>query len=88
MPFDEVMKPQEAIEREDDSLGVRLYPDDVSVEVEGAELFVAQTEPDSGEDYTPAYEISVEIPNIITPEPTPGRRRRRAASTGVITPGA
>ena len=71
MPFDDVMKPQEAIEREDDSLGVRLYPDDVSVE-----------------DYTPAEEISLEIPNISTPEPTLGRRRRRAASTGVITPGS
>ncbi len=88
MPFDEIMKPQEAIEHEDDALGTHAFPEEISPEVEQAELSAPGTEPDLGEDYVPAEEISVEVPSIITPEPTPGRRRRRAASTGVITPGA
>ncbi len=88
MPFDEIMKPQEAIEHEDDALGTRAFPEEISPEIEQAELSAPETELDLGEDYVPAEEISVEAPQIITPEPTPGRRRRRAASTGVITPGA
>lgn len=88
IPFEEIMKPQEAIEREDESLGVHVYPDEISVEVDESELLVGETEPDAGEDYTPAEEISIELPHVLTPEPARGRRRRRAASTGVITPGA
>lgn len=86
MPFDEIMKPQEAIEREDDSLGTHVFPEEISPEVEQTELSAPETEPDLGEDYVPAEEVT--NPIVISPEPTPGRRRRRAASTGVITPGA
>ncbi len=92
MPFDEMMKPQEAIEHD---LHEEVVPaDEVSTEIaeaiehdlesDGLEL----GEPDTGEDYTPAEEVTAEMPHVVTPEPAKGRRRRRAASTGVITPGA
>lgn len=56
----------------------------VVTEVEEVELEV-----ESGEDYEASGESeSAEMPHVVTPEPAKGRRRRRAASSGVITPGA
>jgi len=57
-----------------------------AIEHELTEATGTEIEPaaEVGEDYEPSQEISV----IHTPEPAKGRRRRRAASTGVITPGA
>ena len=87
MPFDEIMKPQEAIEHDLDEEAVP--EDQVSTEIADAiEHEIEPSEPDTGEDYTPVEEPSVELPHVVTPEPAKGRRRRRAASTGVITPGA
>ncbi len=63
MPFDEIMKPQEAIEHD---LDEEVVPAD--------------------EDYTLAEEIVAAA--VIAPVPARGRRHRRAASSGVITPGA
>ena len=74
MPFDEIMKPQEAIERDLETSGIDGDQEEPTVETDG------------GEDYTPTEEIST--PTLVTSEPAKGRRRRRAASTGVITPGA
>ena len=46
-------------------------------------------EADLGEDYEPSEEISAAtLSQVIVSEPPLGRRRRRAASSGVITPGA
>ena len=61
MPFDEIMKPQEAIEHDLDEEAVES-------------------------DQVPTEIIDVVAP--ITPAPARGRRHRRAASSGVITPGA
>lgn len=87
MPFEEMMKPQEAIEHDLEAEDIRedRAPIDVADAIEHE---IESTEVDTGEDYTPAEETSVELPHVVTPEPAKGRRRRRAASTGVITPGA
>jgi ribonuclease E len=66
MPFEEMIKPQEAIEHELESAGER-HQQDFKDEL---------------------VELDIELAHIATPEPGRGRRRRRAASTGVITPGA
>ena len=86
MPFEEMMKPQEAIEHDLETLEDTRA--EISVEVDESELSVLEPESDPGEDYTPAEEISTEMPHVLTPEPAKGRRHRRAASSGVITPGA
>jgi len=86
MPFEEMMKPQEAIEHDLDEEAIA--PDEAPEIVDAIEHDMEPIEPDTGEDYTPAEEISAELPHVVTPEPAKGRRRRRAASTGVITPGA
>lgn len=90
MPFDEIMKPQEAIEHD---LDEEVVPaDQPPIEVVDAveheiELGgIGMGESDSGEDYTPAEEIVAAA--LIAPVPARGRRHRRAASSGVITPGA
>lgn len=87
MPFEEMMKPQEAIEHDlhEEALTV------VEVPVDIADAIEHDLEPislDIGEDYTPSEEISTEMPRVVMAEPAKGRRRRRAASSGVITPGA
>jgi ribonuclease E len=74
MPFDEIMKPQEAIEHDLESI------EEINLRVSD------NMETDTGEDYTPAEKIVA--PALVTPVPARGRRHRRAASSGVITPGA
>ena len=59
-----------------------------SIEDEVVEPEVIEPEIATGGEHEPFEEISVEISHLITPEPAQGRRRRRAASSGVITPGA
>jgi len=86
MPFEEMMKPQEAIEHDLDEEVVAQ--DEAPLIAEAIEHDIEPIEADIGEDYTPTEEISAELPHVVTPEPAKGRRRRRAASTGVITPGA
>ena len=89
LPFDEMMKPQEAIEHDphEEPVAADLPPVEVAeaiehdLESDGLGL----GESDTGEDYTPA---EAEMPRVITPAPAKVHRRRRAASTGVITPGA
>lgn len=98
MPFDEMMKPQEAIEHDlhEEAVPADEVPTEIADAIEhdleivgaGQDVEDSLVEPDTGEDYTPAEEISAEMPHVVTPEPAKGRRRRRAASTGVITPGA
>ncbi len=85
MPFDEIMKPQEAIEHD---LDEEVIPSDlVPLEiVDAIEHEIEIMETDIGEDYTPAEEIVATA--VIAPVPARGRRHRRAASSGVITPGA
>ena len=57
-----------------------------SIEPEVIELDQVKPEDETVGDIEPFEEISLEIADI--PEPAKGRRRRRAASSGVITPGA
>ncbi|MDP1721502.1 MAG: Rne/Rng family ribonuclease [Candidatus Nanopelagicaceae bacterium] len=58
-----------------------------AIEHEVSEIEVTEIEVD--EEYEAIGELEVaEMPHIVTPEPAKGRRRRRAASSGVITPGA
>lgn len=85
MPFEEIMKPQEAIEHDLDD---ELVPSDlIPLEiVDAIEHEIESVETDTGEDYTPAEEIVAAA--TITPVAPRGRRHRRAASSGVITPGA
>lgn len=87
MPFEEMMKPQEAIEHDlhEEALMVVEVPVDIA---DAIEHDLEPSSLDIGEDYTPAEEISVEMPHVVVSEPAKGRRRRRAASSGVITPGA
>lgn len=90
MPFDEIMKPQEAIEHDLDEEAVPAdqppmeIVDAVEHEIELGGIGMGES--DSGEDYTPAEEIVAAA--VIAPVPARGRRHRRAASSGVITPGA
>ncbi len=88
MPFDEIMKPLEAIEHEDDSLGLSDDAERGLSDAVETELAVAGVSDELIPEYDLPVESPAEVPQIIAPEPTPGRRRRRAASTGVITPGA
>jgi ribonuclease E len=69
MPFEEMMKPQEAMIQEDSNDAL------------------AELETDGG--YVPSENSLAELPpTLVVLEPAKGRRRRRAASSGVITPGA
>jgi ribonuclease E len=72
--FDEMMKPQEAIDEEFEAV-------EETEQQESSEA-LAELETDGG------YIPPIELPQIITPEPAKGRRHRRVASSGVITPGA
>lgn len=85
MPFDEIMKPQEAIEHDLDEEVVPADRPPMEV-LDAIEHDIESGESDSGEDYTPAEEIVAAA--VIAPVPARGRRHRRAASSGVITPGA
>jgi len=60
-----------------------------AIEHEVTEIEEVEPEVETGEDYEVSGESEViEMPHVVTPEPAKGRRRRRAASSGVITPGA
>ncbi|HUW87424.1 MAG TPA: Rne/Rng family ribonuclease [Candidatus Paceibacterota bacterium] len=60
-----------------------------AIEHEVTEMEEVELEVESGEDYEASGESeTAEMPHVVTPEPAKGRRRRRAASSGVITPGA
>lgn len=74
MPFEGILNAHEAIEHDIEEI------EEIEPEV------VAEIE---AEEYTPTEEISIiKTPDIIAPEQAKGRRRRRAVSTGVITPNA
>ena len=87
MPFDEIMKPQEAIEHDldEEAVGADQVPTEI---IDAIEHEIETGAADAGEDYTPAEVALFELPHLVTPEPARGRRHRRVASTGVITPGA
>ena len=60
-----------------------------AIEHEVTEIEEVEPEVETGEDYEVSGEpVTSEMPHVLTPEPAKGRRRRRAASSGVITPGA
>jgi len=60
-----------------------------AIEHEVTEIEEVEPEVETGEDYEVSGEPATsEMPHVVTPEPAKGRRRRRAASSGVITPGA
>ncbi|MFA5918158.1 MAG: Rne/Rng family ribonuclease [Candidatus Nanopelagicaceae bacterium] len=60
-----------------------------AIEHEVTEIEEVEPEVETGEDYEISGESETsEMPHVVTPEPAKGRRRRRAASSGVITPGA
>lgn len=60
-----------------------------AIEHEVTEIEEVEPEVETGEDYETSGEPATsEMPHVVTPEPAKGRRRRRAASSGVITPGA
>lgn len=60
-----------------------------AIEHEVTEIEEVEPEVETGEEYEPSGESEViEMPHVVTPEPAKGRRRRRAASSGVITPRA
>jgi ribonuclease E len=79
VPFEEMMKPQEVIEHDLDTAEATYQEDSNDA--------ISELETDGG--YIPSENSLTELPPlVVAPEPGKGRRRRRAASTGVITPGA